>query len=168
MCSNITSFKMVQAVIRQHAYFLRPIIISHIVNMDEVDERILQLLKENSRMTYVDIGKTVGLSEGAIRNRVQALIDSDIIRRFTIDLAPSVNVRALISISANPSTPTSNISKAVKGLSAIERIYEVTGEYDIIVVVSSSSIEGVNHCIENIREIDGVVKTNTMIVLRTF
>lgn len=136
--------------------------------MDEVDVRILQLLKENSRMSYVDIGKAVGLSEGAVRNRVQALVDSDVIKRFTIDIAPSVNIRALISISVNPSTPTSDVSKAVKGLSEIERIYEITGDYDILVVVSSSNIEGVNHCIENIREIDGVIKTNTMIVLRTF
>jgi len=136
--------------------------------MDEVDVRILQLLKENSRMSYVDIGKAVGLSEGAVRNRVQALVDSDVIRRFTIDIAPSVNIRALISISVNPSTPTSDVSKAVRGLSAIEQIYEITGDYDILVVVSSSNIEGVNHCIENIREIDGVIKTNTMIVLRTF
>ena len=38
--------------------------------VDEIDERIMRLLEENSRMTYVEIGRTVGLSEGAVRNRV--------------------------------------------------------------------------------------------------
>jgi DNA-binding Lrp family transcriptional regulator len=55
----------------------------------------------------------------------------------------------------------------VEKLPGMERIYEVTGEYDIVSVVSSSSIEGINQCIEDIRKIDGVVKTNTVIVLRT-
>lgn len=136
--------------------------------MDEIDERILQILKENARMTYVDIGRSVGLSEGAVRNRVQALVDSGVIKRFTIEVTPSIGVRALTMISVDPSTPTSKVSEAVRRLSAIENIYEITGEYDIVVVVSSHNIGGINQCIEEIRGIEGVVKTNTMIVLRTF
>ena len=135
--------------------------------VDEIDERIINLLKENSRVTYVEIGNTVGLSEGAVRNRVQALVNSGMIRKFTIEVAPSIRVRALTMISVNPSTPTYSISKKIEELSGIERIYEVTGEYDVFCVVSSRDIEGVNQCIEDIRKIDGVVKTNTIIVLRT-
>ena len=135
--------------------------------VDEIDERIINLLKENSRMTYVEIGNTVGLSEGAVRNRVQALVNSGMIRKFTIEVAPSIRVRALTMISVNPSMPTYSISKKIEELSGIERIYEVTGEYDVFCVVSSRDIEGVNQCIEDIRKIEGVVKTNTIIVLRT-
>ena len=135
--------------------------------VDEIDERIINLLKKNSRVTYVEIGNTVGLSEGAVRNRVQALVNSGMIRKFTIEVAPSIRVRALTMISVNPSMPTYSISKKIEELSGIERIYEVTGEYDIFCVVSSRDIEGINLCIEDIRKIDGVVKTNTIIVLRT-
>jgi Lrp/AsnC family transcriptional regulator for asnA, asnC and gidA len=135
--------------------------------VDEIDERIINLLKENSRVTYVEIGNTVGLSEGAVRNRVQALVNSGMIRKFTIEVAPSIRVRALTMISVNPSVPTYSISKKIEELSGIERIYEVTGEYDVFCVVSSRDIEGVNQCIEDIRKIEGVVKTNTIIVLRT-
>ena len=135
--------------------------------VDEIDERIINLLKENSRVTYVEIGNTVGLSEGAVRNRVQALVNSGMIRKFTIEVAPSIRVRALTMISVNPSTPTYSISKKIEELSGIERIYEVTGEYDVFCVVSSRDIEGVNQCIEDIRKIEGIVKTNTIIVLRT-
>lgn len=135
--------------------------------VDEIDERIINLLKENSRMTYVEIGNTVGLSEGAVRNRVQALVNSGMIRKFTIEVAPSIRVRALTMISVNPSMPTYSISKKIEELSGVERIYEVTGEYDVFCVVSSRDIEGVNQCIEDIRKIEGIVKTNTIIVLRT-
>lgn len=134
---------------------------------DDIDEKILQALKENARMTFVDIGRSVGLSEGAVRNRIQALMDSGVIRRFTIEVATSVGVRALTMISVDPSTPTSAVSEAVGRMNVIEKIYEITGEYDIAAVVSSPDIAAVNRCIEEIRAVEGVVRTNTMIVLRT-
>jgi len=135
--------------------------------VDAIDEKILKALMDNSRNTYVDIGNTVGLSEGAVRNRVQALVNSGTIRKFTIEVAPSIRVRSLTMISVDPSIPTYGISKKVEDLSGIESIYEVTGEYDIVCVVSQRDIEGLNQTIEEIRKLDGVVKTNTVIVLRT-
>jgi DNA-binding Lrp family transcriptional regulator len=135
--------------------------------VDEIDEKIIKALMENSRKTYVEIGNIVGLSEGAVRNRVQALVSSGTIRKFTLEVAPSIRVRSLTMISVDPSIPTYTISKMVEDLSGIESIYEVTGEYDIVCVVSQRDIEGLNQTIEDIRTLDGVVKTNTVIVLRT-
>ncbi len=135
--------------------------------VDAIDEKILKALMENSRKTYVEIGNIVGLSEGAVRNRVQALVSSGTIRKFTLEVAPSIRVRSLTMISVDPSIPTYTISKKVEGLSGIENIYEVTGEYDIVCVVSQRDIEGLNQTIEEIRKLAGVVKTNTVIVLRT-
>tara|TARA_B100001971_G_C17946153_1_gene410183 strand:+ start:229 stop:651 length:423 start_codon:yes stop_codon:yes gene_type:complete len=135
--------------------------------VDQIDEKIIKALKENSRKTYVEIGKAVGLSEGAVRNRVQSLINTGTIRKFTVEVAPSIRVRSLTMISVDPSVPTYTISKKVEDLSGIESIYEVTGEYDIICVVSQRDIEGLNQTIEEIRKLDGVAKTNTVIVLRT-
>lgn len=135
--------------------------------VDEIDEEIISLLKENSRMTYVEIGNKIGLSEGTVRNRVQSLVNSGVIRQFTVEVTPSMNVRALVMISVTPNVPTLEISKEVQKLTGIERIYEVTGDYDIVSVFSSPTIEGINQSIEDIRKIEGVVKTNTTIVLRT-
>jgi len=135
--------------------------------VDEIDERIMRLLEENSRMTYVEIGRTVGLSEGAVRNRVQALVSEGVIKRFTIEKSSTHGVRALTMIAVNPGTPTYEVSKMVNQLAGVERIYEVTGEYDIVMVSSGGNIEGINKVIEDIRKIEGVEKTNTIIVLRT-
>jgi len=135
--------------------------------VDEIDERIMRLLEENSRMTYVEIGRTVGLSEGAVRNRVQALVSGGVIKRFTIEKSSTHGVRALTMIAVNPGTPTYEVSKMVNQLAGIEKIYEVTGEYDIVMVSSGGDIEGINNVIEDIRKIEGVEKTNTIIVLRT-
>ncbi len=135
--------------------------------VDEVDERILKLLENNSRMTYVEIGRIIGLSEGAVRNRIQSLVDSQVIRKFTIEKSNAIGVRALTMIAVNPSVPTYEVSKRVNQLNGVEKIYEVTGEYDIVMVSSSVNIDGINRCIEDIRKIEGIEKTNTIIVLRT-
>jgi len=135
--------------------------------VDEIDEKIIEILKENARTTYVDIGRALGLSEGTVRNRIQALTDSRVIKRFTVEVSLTVGVKALIMVSVDPQMPTIQISDNVLALPGVEKIYEVTGEYDVVTVVSSPSIEELNHTIEDIRVINGVVKTNTIIVLRT-
>ena len=55
----------------------------------------------------------------------------------------------------------------VNKLDGVEQIYEVTGEYDIVMVSHGINIESINKVIEDIRKIPGVEKTNTIIVLRT-
>jgi len=135
--------------------------------VDEIDEKIIDILRANSRTTYVDIGKALDLSEGTVRNRIQALIDEGVIKRFTVEVSLSVGVRALVMISVNPKTPTNEVSRAVQNLTGIERTYEVTGDYDVVSVVRSPGIEVLNTTIEKIRIIEGVEKTNTVIVLRT-
>jgi DNA-binding Lrp family transcriptional regulator len=135
--------------------------------VDEVDEKILQLLEQNSRATYVEIGHTIGLSEGAVRNRVQGLVENGVIKKFTIEKSLKIGVRALIMIAVDPGTPTLEVSRKIMELNGVEKIYEVTGEYDIVMVSSAVNIDGINRCIEEIRKIEGVEKTNTIIVLRT-
>ena len=135
--------------------------------VDEINEKILALLEENSRMTYVEIGAQVGLSEGAVRNRIQSLVSEDVIKRFTIEKSISHGVRALTMIAVEPGIPTFEVSKKVNELEGVEQIYEVTGEYDIVMVSHGINIESINKVIEDIRKINGVEKTNTIIVLRT-
>ena len=135
--------------------------------VDDIDERIMELLEEDARMTYVEIGKMVGLSEGAVRNRIQSLTSTGVIKRFTIEKSTSHGVNAVTMLAVDPSTPTYEVSKSVSMLEGVERVYEVTGEYDILLVSSSVNIDGINQCIEDIRKINGVEKTNTIIVLRT-
>lgn len=135
--------------------------------MDEIDRQIIKILKENARTTYVEIGRLLQLSEGTVRNRIQTLIDSGIIKKFTVEVSLSIGIRALIMVSINPTTPTLQVSKIIGELGGIEKIYEVTGEYEIVCVITSANISGLNQTIEDIRAIPGVTSTNTIIVLRT-
>ena len=133
--------------------------------LDEIDQRIISILKEDGRAAYVDIGKKTGLSEGAVRKRIYTLMQSGYIKRFTVETGFKTGARAITLLSVNPAFPTSTISQELVKISNVETVHEVTGQYDVVVIISASNITEVNRCIEEVRGIEGVSNTNTMIIL---
>jgi len=136
--------------------------------MDEIDRQIIRILKSDGRTAYIDIGKQVGLSEGAVRKRVKLLTDSGVIRRFTVKISVGEGAEAITLLATNPSFPTQEVSDRIRTIPNVETLYEVTGEYDIVAVISGANVMEVNECIEKIRLVEGIMKTNTMIVLRSW
>ena len=136
------------------------------VFLDDRDEKILELLKDDGRASYMDIGKRVGLSEGAVRKRIKAMVESRTISKFTVQLGFTKGAKALTLVSVNPRLPTSVVSENLKKIPGVEIVYEVTGQYDIAAVISTLNVADVNQCVEEIRTVKGVSNTNTMIVLR--
>ena len=136
--------------------------------MDEKDRNIVKLLKDDGRTGYVDIGKKIGLSEGAVRKRVQTLLDAGVIRKFTVKVGVTEGAEAITLLATNPAYPTQEVSKKIQAISNVETIYEVTGEYDIIAVIGGMNVNEVNECLEKIRRVEGIMKTNTMIILRSW
>jgi DNA-binding Lrp family transcriptional regulator len=135
--------------------------------LDPIDEKIISILKINSRQPFVEIAKEIGLSESAIRRRVKNLIDTKTIKRFTVELDNKNRTSAITLISVTSTSDTSTVSTALMSLNGVEVIYEITGQYDIAAIISSSSVAEINRCIDDVRRIEGVSDTNTVIVLRT-
>ncbi len=134
--------------------------------MDETDKKIVQILKNDGRAAYIDIGQQIGLSEGAVRKRIKMLTDSGVIRKFTVKIGVREGAEAITLLATHPSFPTQGVSERIRNIPNVETLYEVTGEYDIVAVISGVSVMEVNECIEKIRRVEGIMKTNTMIVLR--
>jgi len=109
----------------------------------------------------------VKLSEAAVRRRVANLVSSGVIRKFTVELDEPEMTSAITYVSVTPSFPTSELSRKIGGVTGVETIYETTGQFDIAVIIKGPSIADVNKSVEEIRRLDGVLNTNTTIVLRT-
>jgi len=136
-------------------------------SLDKIDEKIINILKTDSRKPFVEIAQEVGLSESAVRRRVKNLLDNGTIKRFTIEMGVSNKTSAITLISVSPSTDTSKVSEKLKSLKGVDIVYEITGQYDIVAVVSAPTITEINKCIDDVRRIEGVDDTNTVIILRT-
>lgn len=136
--------------------------------MDKTDEQILTILREDSRLPFVEIAAKVGLSEAAVRRRVANLVKGRTIRRFTIDVdEPQTATSAVTYVSVSPAAPTADVSRKLKSVKGVETIYETTGPFDIAAIIRGASISEVNKSVEEIRRLDGVLRTETTIILRT-
>ena len=128
--------------------------------MDETDKKILEILKKDAREKYVKIAKEVGLTEGAIRQRIKKMMSRGTIRRFTVDVGTAVE--AIILINTSP-TDTSKITRQMKEISS--KVYEVSGEYDVAALVEADDMDELNSKVDDVRKLRGVVNTNTLIRL---
>jgi len=134
---------------------------------DKTDEMIIEFLRNDSRESYVDIGKKLKLSESAVRRRVKNLVDSGTIKKFTIEVGDQNATKAIVLISVDSSIDTSKVSAKLTKLEGIKTVYEITGQYDITVIISAPTITEINSCIDALRKIPGVTDTNTVIILKT-
>ncbi|MDP8888025.1 MAG: Lrp/AsnC family transcriptional regulator [Thermoproteota archaeon] len=135
--------------------------------VDETDEKIIRILQADSRRAFVDIANEIGLSESAVRRRVKNLVDKTIIKRFTIELGASDKTSAITLISVASTADTSAVSNQLMNLNGVKVVYEITGQYDIAAIIAAPAIVDINKCIDDIRKIEGVSDTDTVIILKT-
>ena len=136
-------------------------------NIDETDEKIIRIMQADSRKAFVEIANQIGLSESAVRRRVKNLVEAGIIKRFTIELGASDKTSAITLISVSSTADTSAVSAKLMKLGGVEVVYEITGQYDIAAIIAAPAIVEINKCIDDIRKIEGVSDTNTVIILKT-
>tara|TARA_B100001765_G_C19315393_1_gene254927 strand:- start:159 stop:596 length:438 start_codon:yes stop_codon:yes gene_type:complete len=134
---------------------------------DKTDEQILEFLQKDSRESFVEIGKKLKLSESAVRRRVKNMVGNGIIEKFTVQIGEANSTSAIVLISVDSSIDTSKVSIKLTKLSAVKTVYEITGQYDISVIIRAPNITEINKCIDDLRKIPGVIDTNTVIILRT-
>ncbi|MEM0440525.1 MAG: Lrp/AsnC family transcriptional regulator [Candidatus Caldarchaeum sp.] len=134
--------------------------------LDDIDRKIIELLRKDARRKYTDIAKILNISEGAVRQRVKNLIEKKVIRSFTIELERDYAVKAVTFVSVHPSTPTPEVADKLIKIDGVDEVYEITGARDIMAMISVPTMSDLNKTIEEIRNIQGVDETNTSIVLR--
>ena len=132
--------------------------------MDDLDRRILDLLRRDSRTPYTEIAEQVGTSEGTVRNRVERLIDEGIIERFTISTQTG-NIKAMIEVSVKVDVDTTEVSEAMAEWEQVDFVWQVSGEEDVVLVVDAADTRAVNQLITRARELDEVEDTKTRLIL---
>jgi Lrp/AsnC family transcriptional regulator of lysine biosynthesis len=128
--------------------------------MDEIDEKILGILKRDSRTKYVKMAEIIGWTEGAMRMRVKKLLEQGIINKFTIET--KVEVEGIILVKTDPNE-TRNVVLKMKEVS--EKIFEVSGDYDVAALIQAYTITELNKKVDKIRALPAVLNTNTLVKL---
>lgn len=142
--------------------------------IDQKDREIITELINNSRQTVGQLGKKLGMPPTTIHNRIKKLENDGIIRNYTADIDYKKlgrPVMAFVGITVNYNVEGKKIkqpeiAKQIKKLEGVREVTILTGGLDIIVKVMAKDIDDLNELVtEKLRDIDGVDKTQTMIVL---
>ena len=133
--------------------------------IDNLDKRILEIMKKDSRCPYVEIAEKLGVSEGTVRSRVHKMTEDGIIRGFTIKTS-SKNVKALVEVRIDVNTDTEEIARKLSEYDGVTEVFEVTGDQDIIAIVDVESSQSLNEIIERVRRYDNVLSTRTRLILK--
>lgn len=132
--------------------------------MDEIDIRILDSLRKNSRNSFLQLAKKLKVSEGTIRKRVKNMLQKNVIKRFTIE--ESYDTSAVVEVVTTAQISTDRIVTDVKKIKGVQNTLEVAGRFTILCMVKTSNLESINEIVEKIRQVKGVLQTETFPVLR--
>ncbi|NJE09394.1 Lrp/AsnC family transcriptional regulator [Thermococcus sp. MAR1] len=136
--------------------------------LDDIDRKILAILQKNSRTPLREISKEVNLAESTVYERIKKLKERGIIKKFTVILDPEslgFKILAFILIKAKAGE-YSHVASELKKYPEIVEIFETTGDHDMLVKIRTRGSEELNEFLDTIGEIEGVVATHTMVVLK--
>jgi Lrp/AsnC family transcriptional regulator for asnA, asnC and gidA len=136
-------------------------------HLDDVSKGIIEQLQQDGRMPYAAIGKAVGLSEAAVRQRVQRLLDSGVMQivAVTDPLQLGFARQAMIGIHAEGDLEP--VAEDLSKMPEVDYVIVTAGSFDLIVEVVCESDD---HLLEllskRIRSIDGVRSTESFVYLK--
>ncbi|MFW9948286.1 MAG: Lrp/AsnC family transcriptional regulator [Candidatus Odinarchaeota archaeon] len=126
--------------------------------MDVIDLKILEELKENSRISFNDISQRVGKTEATVRRRVKKLEDEGIIKKYTIEYTINSKPKTRATVKIEPDfKEIKTIMKELIEIEEITDIWRLSGDCGLFIKVEIPSIEQFNPLIEEkISQIKGV------------
>lgn len=140
---------------------------SKAVALDEVSKGIIEQLQEDGRRSYAEIGKAVGLSEAAVRQRVQKLTDAGVMQVVAVTDPMQLGFYRQAMIGLKVTGDTVRVAEELGRIPAIDYVVLTAGSFDILAEVVCESDEDLIELLnQRIRGIDGVLSTETFVYLK--
>lgn len=138
--------------------------------LDAIDLQIIDILQEQGRIPHVKLGDQVGLSAPSVIERVKKLEDSGIITGYhaSVDARRlGKDVTAFIGVSVNHPRLIGLFQQSVATLDDVLECHHVTGAHTLLLKVKTQNTSSLERLISIVRSIEGVERTETMVVLST-
>ncbi|MFA9496409.1 MAG: Lrp/AsnC family transcriptional regulator [Candidatus Bathyarchaeota archaeon] len=131
---------------------------SESVTLDETDIQILEILQENCKLNFTQIGNELGIPESTIRYRIERLEKRRIINGYVALINPrkvGLTITAIMMIKINPQM-IKEISPKLASFKELRHLFRSTGQYDMISVVNARDIGHLNDVMGEIKQIEGI------------
>lgn len=135
--------------------------------LDEVSKAIIEQLQQDGRRSYAAIGKVVGLSEAAVRQRVQRLLDAGVMQVVAVTDPLELGFARQAMIGIRVQGPVGPVAEALSAMSEVDYVVVTAGAYDLLVEAVCESDEHLLELIsEKIRSIPSITSTETFMYLK--
>jgi Lrp/AsnC family transcriptional regulator, regulator for asnA, asnC and gidA len=135
--------------------------------LDEVSKGIIEQLQQDGRRSYAAIGKVVGLSEAAVRQRVQRLVDSGVMQVVAVTDPLELGFARQAMVGIRVTGALEPVADALAELPEVDYVVITAGQYDVLAELVCESDDHLLSLISGkIRTIDGVVSTETFMYLQ--
>lgn len=134
--------------------------------LDDIDRAIVEHLQADGRMPYTRLGTAVGLSEAAVRHRVQRLIDNGTIQVVAVTDPLQLGYRRMAMIGVRTEGDISEIAVKLDSFPDIDYLVISAGSFDILVEVVVEDDAALLDIANRIRSVPGVQSTETFIYLK--
>lgn len=135
--------------------------------LDDMSKAIIEKLQQDGRRSYAAIGKAVGLSEAAVRQRVQRLVDSGVMQIVAVTDPMQLGFARQAMIGIRCQGDTSKIADKLAQISAVDYVVLTAGTFDAIIeVVCENDAELLELLNTEIRAVPGVISTETLVYLK--
>ncbi len=135
--------------------------------LDDVSLAIIEQLQQDGRRSYAAIGKVVGLSEAAVRQRVQRLVDSGVMQVVAVTDPIELGFARQAMVGIRVSGQLEPVADALAELREVDYVVITAGTFDLLAELVCESDDHLLSLISGkIRTIDGVVSTETFMYLR--
>ena len=138
--------------------------------MDAIDLRLVELLRDNARVSFAELARKVGLSAPAVHERVGKLESSGVIRGYRADVAPEpigLGVTALIGIVEESTANPDDVIEALRELPEIEACYFLAGPESFQLMARVGTIAELEQLVMRLSRTPGIAATRTTIALST-
>lgn len=139
------------------------------IRITDSDLKMIEALRSHGRISVSDLAKKLGVSRSTAQKRLERLETSGVIESYTCLLSPEYRrrwVSAHILVTLAPKSMDSVVA-SLADVAGVEEIHSVSGEYDLIVVLSAPSVTSVEISVDEVIAITGVERTRTSIILST-
>ncbi len=137
--------------------------------IDETDRKIIQVLQEDGRASLRKISEIVGVALGTVSNRVNRLEDTGIITGYSVRLDPEKigwKLNVVIGLRIQKGRLI-EIQEKISGDHRVSGVYDVTGDYDSMIIARARDRDDLDDLIKNVMSIDGIERSLTQLVLNT-
>ncbi|WP_245650299.1 Lrp/AsnC family transcriptional regulator [Millisia brevis] len=134
--------------------------------LDDVSKAIIEQLQQDGRRSYAAMGKAVGLSEAAVRQRVQRLVDTGVVQVVAVTDPLQLGFARQAMIGVKATGPLEPVADRIAELDEAEYVVITAGSFDLLVEVLCESDEHLLEVVSGrIRSIEGVIETETFMYL---